>query len=214
MRTDNAHMTRRSFSYCRRTFVRSRGVTLIELLVVLFIISVLIGLLLPAVMSARSKALTTSCQNHVRQLGFALSQYISTSKRFPEPNCWTIDVLKFTEEWALADELSGAIPKDAVYNRPPLFRCAAQAEPDSTVPEARVCHYMLTVDRPVRRHKPDRVPWMLHDREKLTDEDKLDPWYVAPEITFKEQHELFAQKNGPHPGGAFYDHRGQVHGLD
>ncbi len=210
-------MTRRSLSRRSQTVLLRTGLTLIELLVVLFIISVLIGLLLPAVMSARSKALTTACENNVRQLGFALYQYINTSKRFPEPNRWTIDVLKFIEEWPLADELSGIIPKGAAYGRPPLFRCAAQADPDSTVPGARVCHYLLTVDRPVLRHKPDRVQWMLHDREnlsELSEEDKLDPWYVGPEISFKEQLELFTKKNGPHSGGAFFDHGGQVHGLD
>jgi prepilin-type N-terminal cleavage/methylation domain-containing protein len=204
-----------------RPYVRSRyakhdrGLTLIELLVVLFIIGLMMALLLPAIQAARSKAQTTLCQNNVRQLGFALSRYIDTSNRFPEPNHWSIDVLKWIEEWPLADELAGTIPEGAVYRRPPLFHCPFQPDLDSKVLGVGVCHYVLTVDRPVNKSKPDRVRWLIHDREELTDdESSLEPWYIAPEMTFAQQRELFATKNGPHPAGVFYDHAGQVHGAE
>jgi len=187
------------------------GLSLIELLVVLFIISILLGLLLPAVQSARAKAQTTACQNNVRQVGFALQSYINTSNRFPKPDEWTRCPLKWMEEWPLADEVAGGVAENAVLPRPPLYRCPAQAEVLSTVTNVDVCHYVLVVDRPKHGVKGDRLLWDLHDREKLDENQQYPPWYLGPEITFAQQRELLATKLGPHPAGAFYNHKGAVY---
>ena len=60
-----------------------RGVTLVELLVVIAILATTIGLLLPAVQTARETARRSSCTNNLRQIGVAAANHESARGRFP-----------------------------------------------------------------------------------------------------------------------------------
>ena len=62
-----------------------RGFTLIELLVVMVIIALLVGLLLPAMGSARDMARTTACKNNLRQIGMAMYLYTAENRGYFPP---------------------------------------------------------------------------------------------------------------------------------
>jgi prepilin-type N-terminal cleavage/methylation domain-containing protein/prepilin-type processing-associated H-X9-DG protein len=106
------------------------GFSLVELLVVIGVIGVLVGLILPAVQSARGSAAQTGCLNNLRQVGLAAHNYEAAFGRFPplpvsdpkqsDPNevlCWMALLLPQMDQSPLWDAatsacLTGAPPYD------------------------------------------------------------------------------------------------------
>jgi|GEM_PF-920926 len=66
----------------RSGFARG-GFTLVELLVVIAIIGTLVGLLLPAVQSARGAARKTTCQSNLKQVGLGVLNFVSAKGFYP-----------------------------------------------------------------------------------------------------------------------------------
>ncbi len=86
--------------------------TLVELLVVIAIIGILVALLLPAIQAAREAARRSQCQNNLKQIGLAVSNYESTIKALPpgaflaEGSAWSAFILPYLEEGAAFDFLT------------------------------------------------------------------------------------------------------------
>jgi type II secretory pathway pseudopilin PulG len=102
----------------------------VELLVVIAIIATLIGLLLPAVQSAREAARRTACTNNVKNVSLALLTYHDARRAFPKGIQRTLDssvfngyslhtfILPFVEQKALFDQ----IKEEAVMNGQPWMK--------------------------------------------------------------------------------------------
>jgi prepilin-type processing-associated H-X9-DG protein/prepilin-type N-terminal cleavage/methylation domain-containing protein len=82
-----------------------RGVTMVEILVVIAIITVLGGLLFPAIQAARESARLVHCGNNLKQLGVALTGYASSAGRLPAgvaANVWRSSDADTTEVGPIA----------------------------------------------------------------------------------------------------------------
>jgi prepilin-type N-terminal cleavage/methylation domain-containing protein/prepilin-type processing-associated H-X9-DG protein len=78
--------------------MRFRGFTLVELLVVVAIISLLLGILVPALGRARELARRVTCLSNTRQMALAATTYAQEyGQRFPIASYWADDNGRFVE---------------------------------------------------------------------------------------------------------------------
>jgi prepilin-type N-terminal cleavage/methylation domain-containing protein/prepilin-type processing-associated H-X9-DG protein len=93
----------------RRRRSHRQGFTLIELLVVISIIGILVGLLLPAIQSAREAGRRAQCQSNMHNIALAVLSYINTNNAFPPAG-------EFGEDATTLTALTGTTPSLAPSN--------------------------------------------------------------------------------------------------
>ena len=86
--------------------------TLVELLVVIAIIGILVGLLLPAVQAAREAARRMSCSNNLKQIGLAVLNYESATRRLPPSTC-----LPSRGSWSIHGRIMPYLEQGNFYNQ-------------------------------------------------------------------------------------------------
>lgn len=122
---------------------RNTGFTLVELLVVIAIIGILVGLLLPAVQSARAAARRTACLNNLKQVGLGLLNYETQRRRYPP----SFEIERGTilsgnnGSWSLHGRLLPFLEQGNAFDIVDL-KVAWDAQLDSGVPTMRISTYM------------------------------------------------------------------------
>lgn len=106
---DDHHLTRRRPAF-----------TVLELLVATAIVGVLLGLLLPALMSARESARCLHCASNLREIGLAIHQHHDTANKLPEAWTeaadgvsgygWAVALLPFLEDAELCKRIDTKLP--------------------------------------------------------------------------------------------------------
>jgi len=120
-----------------------QGFTLVELLVVIAIIGTLVGLLLPAVQTAREAGRRMSCANNLKQLGLGIVNYEHARKTYPSGRdtknqygvSWAFRLLPYVEQTQIyaSYDKNARVDEDAnsVAMRTPVstFFCASRRSP-------------------------------------------------------------------------------------
>jgi len=148
----------------QRAELNRHAFTLIELLVVIAIVGILIGLLLPAVQSARESMRRAQCANNLYQIGLALQNYATAFGEFPmgcrgcQPDSfpappgfyrrtsWNTCILPYLEQPQLFEQYDFRVPFYAVQNRiptsktVPTFLCPSMATTTRSGPTSGDIH--------------------------------------------------------------------------
>lgn len=174
------------------------AVSLVELLVVLFILAALVGLLLPAVQSARESSRRATCQNNLHQLEVAVRSYWSLKQQLPprgqstSASGWPVEALPFLEDSERAHELRSNPSIDplraspAAMTRPLTMACPSVNEEEKATPSLPNAHYVLAANSGRDTFSMGDAPIGYRI-----------PWVAAPEVDA----ETWRRERGPHEGG-------------
>lgn len=155
-----------------------RGFTLVELLAVVAIMAVLVGLLLPAVQTAREAARRSQCVSHLKQISLACLLHHDARRTLPsggwggqwtgdpdrgfddrQPGGWVFTVLPWVEQGGLRDLGAGMADAEAKADAAvtrlttplPLFTCPSRRSPQVFPLKSELEFWVTAVPNSVKR---------------------------------------------------------------
>lgn len=120
-----------------RQMANRRGLTLVEILVSIAIVGMLVAVLLPAVQVSRASARRVQCQNNLKQLALAVTNYESAHRLYPAAHrhglSWHVAILPQIDQnelfkkvdFDLATSDPDAVAKELGKHRITVFECPA-----------------------------------------------------------------------------------------
>jgi len=141
------------FPFCREGC--RRGFTLIELLVVIAIIAILAAMLLPALASAKKRAISTKCLSNTKQTGLAFIMYASDNGDRLPPYYTLADTTPIVPGGLWFFTLLGTnnyITSDAITNG--VWRCPAVQNSD--IEQSTVIFFQAIPVKAMARSKATR----------------------------------------------------------
>jgi prepilin-type processing-associated H-X9-DG protein len=133
-----------------------RGLTIVELLVVIAVTAILVGTLMPALQMARESSRRSACSNNLRQIAFAMMNYVDSRKYLPgwrnmiktystvkaqstpadAAVSWTISILPQLEEpavyeWYTSYQATASADAGPPALRIQTYRCPSHGEVDT-----------------------------------------------------------------------------------
>jgi type II secretory pathway pseudopilin PulG len=197
---------------------RKRTFTIVELLVVVAIIVILVALLLPATRSARGPARRMECNNNLKMIGLALSNYEMTYGALPPAytvdaegnplHSWRTLILPFMEQQALYETIDLSKPWDDPANQVVCetvisnYRC-----PSVESPPAHTTYLAVMAPRGCLQPAEPRKLSEIIDERGLTltvvevDAEHSVPWMAPKDVSGDWIVNLRTVADLPHPGG-------------
>ena len=180
------------------------------------VLGILVGLLLPAVNSAREAGRRMQCQNNMRRISLAMVNYATSHDVYPPAGkvspagkpllSWRVLVLPYLDEKALYNQFKLDEPWDSPHNKPLLasmpsvFRCPGRSETGPDLTYFRVLAGPGTLFEEPAGIAPAAITDGMSNTLLVVESNEPVSWTQPEGLAFTPQRPIEGL-GGAHPGG-------------